>query len=93
MADLGALLPDWGRSSFHAALHDLADFGHIEPGPKSAGGRGKLREYRLISTTTLSTGIRLRPPGSTTYNEIASAKLSETVRKSLDSLSPVLTGT
>jgi hypothetical protein len=93
MADLGALLPDWGRSSFHAALHDLADFGHIEAGPKSVGGRGKLREYRLISTTSMSTGIRLRPVGSTSYNELASAKLSETVRKSLDSLSPVRTGT
>jgi hypothetical protein len=60
MKELGSIFPDWTRSAFRAALQDLLDFGHVE---SPEGGRGRLREFRLVVREgggALPGGIRLR---------------------------------
>jgi hypothetical protein len=66
MADLAGLLPDGTRYTFRAALQDLCDFGLVSAGPRSDSGRGRLRQYTVMSQTAqASTGIRLRPVDAT----------------------------
>lgn len=63
MDDLVALCPQWTRYAFRAALAELAALDYIA---SPRGGRGKLREYRLVAVGTSATAerasrIRLRP--------------------------------
>lgn len=62
MADLAALLPDWTRWAFRAALQELVDFGYLES-PRSV--RGRARRYELAARAASEPrrrGIHLRPP-------------------------------
>lgn len=62
MADLAGIFPDGTRYTFRAALQDLCDFGHLTAGPRSANGRGRLRQYtRVAQAGPRAIGILLRP--------------------------------
>lgn len=63
MDDCAALCPQWTRYAFRAALAELISLDYIA---SPRGGRGKLREYRLVAAGTSATAeqasrIRLRP--------------------------------
>jgi hypothetical protein len=49
MEDLTALLPDWSRWAFRAALAELSRLDYVAAG---RSGRGKLRDYTLVATPT-----------------------------------------
>ena len=63
MEDVTALQPGRTRYAYRAALHELLDLEYLAS-PRA--GRGRLREYRLLTGQTASTpplGIRLRAVG------------------------------
>jgi hypothetical protein len=77
MDDLGALCPHWTRYAFRAALDDLMRLDYIASPP---GGRGKLREYRLVAaaqTATESTRICLVAADAVAVGTIETAKLAK----------------
>jgi len=63
MDDLAALKPNWSRYSFRAALKELLTLEYVV---SPRGGRGRLREYRLVAAdmkATAPAGICLRAVG------------------------------
>jgi hypothetical protein len=92
MDDLGALCPHWTRYAFRAALDDLMRLDYIASPP---GGRGKLREYRLVAaaqTATELTRICLVATDAAAIGTIETArlaKLAEVGENIIANLTPV----